>query len=84
MTETTEETMLEIQDTLVSLDLIERYFCCDIDKCKGQCCIEGDAGAPLTPAERDTIEALMPTLRPDLLPRATRRGAAISTRRVTS
>lgn len=73
MTETTEETMLEIQDTLVSLDLIERYFCCDIDKCKGQCCIEGDAGAPLTPAERDTIEALMPTLRPDLLPRAIER-----------
>lgn len=73
MTETTEEIMLEIQNTLVSLDLIERYFCCDIEKCKGECCIEGDAGAPLTEAERDTIDALMPTLRPMLLPSALER-----------
>ena len=40
--------MLEIQNTLVSLDLIEQYFCCDLDACLGQCCIDGDAGAPVT------------------------------------
>lgn len=71
--ETTEELMLQIQDTLVSLDLIERFFCCDIDKCKGECCIEGDAGAPLTEPERDTLEELLPTLRPHLLPQALER-----------
>ena len=40
--------MFQIQNTLVSLDLAEEYFCCDLDKCKGACCIEGDAGAPVT------------------------------------
>ena len=33
--------MLQIKDTLVSLDLIERYFICDLDSCLGACCIEG-------------------------------------------
>ncbi|MDE6228682.1 MAG: DUF3109 family protein, partial [Muribaculaceae bacterium] len=40
--------MFQIQDTLVSLDLAEEFFCCDLDACKGECCIEGDAGAPVT------------------------------------
>ena len=38
--------MLEILDTLVSLDLFKVFFCCDLEKCHGACCIEGDAGAP--------------------------------------
>lgn len=73
MTETSEEIMLEIQNTLISLDVIERFFCCDIEKCKGECCIEGDAGAPITEAERETIDALLPVLRPSLLPSALER-----------
>ncbi len=68
-----EEIMLQIQDTLVSLDLAERFFCCDIDACLGECCIEGDAGAPLTADERDTIDSLLPILTPRLLPSAVRR-----------
>ena len=47
--------MLEIQDKLVSLDLAEQYFCCDLDKCLGECCIEGDAGAPVTEEEKEKI-----------------------------
>ena len=47
--------MLQIRDTLISLDLIEDYFVCDLDKCLGACCIEGDAGAPLTPEEYETL-----------------------------
>ncbi|MBD5254016.1 MAG: DUF3109 family protein [Barnesiella sp.] len=62
--------MFQIQDTLVSLDLAERFFCCDLDKCHGQCCIDGDAGAPITEAERDIINEIAPGLRDDLLPRA--------------
>ncbi len=70
--ETTETVMLEIQNTLVSLDLIERFFCCDLDKCLGACCIDGDAGAPLTDNERDEIEKLLPQIYDDLSPAAQR------------
>ena len=62
--------MLQIQDTLVSLDLAERYFCCDLDACKGQCCLEGDAGAPLEAEEVGRIEALLPVIWDELLPAA--------------
>lgn len=68
-----EQIMLQIQDTLVSLDLAERYFCCDIDACLGECCIEGDAGAPITPEEHEEIDRLLPVIKPRLLPSAIRR-----------
>lgn len=64
--------MLQIQDTLVSLDLLERYFCCDLDSCRGECCIEGDAGAPITEDERDRLEEILPEVLPDLSPAARR------------
>lgn len=70
----TEETvMLQIQDTLVSLDLAERFFCCDLDACKGECCIEGDAGAPVTEAEADELRRLMPVVERYMLPEAIER-----------
>lgn len=62
--------MFQIQDTLVSLDLAERFFCCDLDKCLGACCIEGDAGAPVTPAEVAEIEKILPQVEAEMLPRA--------------
>lgn len=77
--ETEETIMLEIQNTLVSLDLIERFFCCDIEKCLGECCIEGDAGAPLTEKERDEIDAILPEIEGDLLPSARERIAEAGT-----
>lgn len=67
---TEEEIMFQIKDTLVSLDLAERFFCCDLDACHGECCIEGDAGAPITPAERDIINDITPKIRGELLPGA--------------
>lgn len=60
--------MLQIKDTLVSLDLIERYFCCDLDACLGACCIEGDSGAPVTEAECDAIRRVLPAVEPLMLP----------------
>ena len=69
-TETEEIDMLQIQDTLVSLDLLERHFLCDLDKCKGQCCIDGDAGAPITEAEQRKIEEILPEIIDDLSPAA--------------
>lgn len=62
--------MLQIQDTLVSLDLLERHFLCDLASCKGECCIEGDAGAPITEDERREIENLLPEIIDDLSPAA--------------
>lgn len=72
MIETQTVDMLQIQDTLVSLDLLERYFCCDLDSCRGECCIEGDAGAPITEAERGRLEEILPEVLPDLSPAARR------------
>lgn len=62
--------MFQIQDTLVSLDLAEEFFCCDLSKCLGTCCIEGDAGAPVTPAEVEKIKESLPAIEADMLPRA--------------
>ena len=45
--------MLEIQDTLVSLDLFSQHFCCDLSVCKGCCCVEGDAGNYWCEATKD-------------------------------
>lgn len=68
--EETEEFMLQIDNTLVSLDLAERFFCCDLNSCLGECCIEGDAGAPITEDERREIERILPVIWDDLLPAA--------------
>lgn len=62
--------MIQIQHTLVSLDLIEKYFVCDLDACLGACCIEGDAGAPLTRRESDRIAEIYPEIRGEMAPRA--------------
>ena len=64
--------MLQIKDTLVSLDLVERFFCCNLDKCLGECCIDGDAGAPITEEEKKKIEEILPEIWDDLLPAAQR------------
>jgi hypothetical protein len=62
--------MLQIQNALVSLDIAEQFFCCDLAACLGACCIEGDAGAPITNDEQKKIEDLIPIIADDLLPRA--------------
>ena len=48
--------ILEVGGVLLSTDLITEYFCCDLDACGGACCIEGDAGAPVTLEEVAEIE----------------------------
>lgn len=65
--------MLQIQDALVSLDLAEEFFCCDLDRCLGECCIEGDAGAPITEAEFEQLKKLVDIVEPYLLPSAKER-----------
>lgn len=61
--------LVEIQDKVVSLDLFEKKFVCDLNACKGACCIEGDAGAPITEEEiavlEDDLEFIKPYMRPE-------------------
>lgn len=62
--------MLQIHDKLVSFDLAERFFCCDLDACKGACCLDGDAGAPLDKGEAEVLRKILPEIWNDLLPAA--------------
>lgn len=48
--------ILQIGDILISSDIITEKFCCDYETCKGICCVEGDAGAPVTIDEVMEIE----------------------------
>ena len=62
--------MVEIQDTLVSFDVFRECFCCDLAACGGACCVEGDAGAPLTLDEIGELEEAAEQLRDELTPEA--------------
>mgnify|MGYP003298511830 FL=1 len=62
--------MFLIQNTLVSLDILEKDFCCNLDVCHGCCCIEGDAGAPISDEECREVEQILPILLPDMTPEA--------------
>ncbi|MFN2439703.1 MAG: DUF3109 family protein, partial [Chitinophagaceae bacterium] len=48
--------MIAIDNILVSDDVVEAQFVCDLHKCKGGCCEDGDAGAPLEKDEMNIID----------------------------
>lgn len=48
--------MIEIDNVLVTADVINEHFVCDLNKCKGACCVEGDLGAPLEEDELVQLE----------------------------
>ena len=56
--------MIEIDDKIVSADILRECFACDLGKCKGICCVEGDAGAPLELEEVDELEENYPAYAP--------------------
>ena len=58
--------MLIVQDKLVSDDIAEVHFLCDLNACKGACCWEGDAGAPLEPEETSILEEIYEDIKPFL------------------
>jgi len=62
--------MLQIHDTIVSLDLLDEAFVCDLSVCKGICCVEGDAGAPVEESEIACLEKALPVIWDDLSPEA--------------
>lgn len=58
--------MLQIDNTLISLDIKEKEFVCNLSKCKGACCVEGDVGAPLENNELETLDSIYDEVKPYL------------------
>jgi hypothetical protein len=56
--------MIQIGKALVSEDIIEKQFVCNIEKCKGECCVQGDAGAPLVKEELEILENIFESVKP--------------------
>ena len=56
--------MIEHRGTLISEDLFEKRFVCDLNACKGACCVEGASGAPLEVEEETLLRELWPKIRP--------------------
>jgi hypothetical protein len=60
--------MFQLGKTLVSKDLIEKEFVCNLSACKGICCVEGEAGAPLDEDELKILMDIYPKVKPFLRP----------------
>lgn len=58
--------MILIDDTCISDDIAEQQFVCDLHKCKGACCVEGDLGAPLEESELKILEEIYYKIEPYL------------------
>ncbi len=62
--------MIQIQQTLLSDDIFDEQFICDLCKCKGQCCVDGESGAPITQEEYVQIQRILPLIQDMLSPKA--------------
>ena len=62
--------ILQVGDVLLSPDIFTEHFCCDLSACGGACCVEGEAGAPVTAEECRELERVLPAVRMQLDPRA--------------
>ncbi|MGH1387273.1 DUF3109 family protein [Kordia sp.] len=58
--------MFQIGKTIISEDIIEKDFVCNLAACKGECCVAGDAGAPLEKEEVKILEDIYDTVKPFL------------------
>ena len=56
--------MIAIGHTLISEDIFEKQFVCDLNACKGECCVSGDSGAPLDKKELKILDAIYPVVKP--------------------
>ena len=52
--------MMQVGNCIVGTELLEEFFLCNLDSCKGHCCVEGEAGAPLEKEEVELIEKYYP------------------------
>jgi hypothetical protein len=60
--------MFQLGKTIVSEEILENDFVCNLSACKGNCCIDGDAGAPLSEQETKILEEIYPKIKPYLRP----------------
>ncbi len=58
--------MIVIDNSVISDDIADQYFVCELTKCKGACCVEGDMGAPLEKEELAILEEIYPVVKPYL------------------
>tara|TARA_B100001250_G_scaffold412137_1_gene442574 strand:- start:318 stop:878 length:561 start_codon:yes stop_codon:yes gene_type:complete len=56
--------MIQVQDKIISLDVFEKHFVCDLIECKGACCVEGDSGAPLLKKEEEILRGIYDKVKP--------------------
>lgn len=64
--------ILDVEGILVSSEVIDTYFCCDLEACHGACCIEGDSGAPVLAQEEELVAHAYPLVQ-DYLPESQQR-----------
>jgi hypothetical protein len=57
---------VSIRKTIVSEDILSKDFVCNLTACKGACCVNGDAGAPLSLEETTILEGIYPKVKPFL------------------
>lgn len=60
--------MLQIDNTLISFDVFDKTFVCQLHACKGNCCVEGDSGAPLDENETIILDEIYPKVEPYMTP----------------
>ena len=56
--------MIQLEDKIISLDIFEKHFVCDLNACKGACCVEGDSGAPLLEEEQAILQKIYDKVKP--------------------
>ena len=56
--------MIQVEDKIISMDVFEKQFVCDLNACKGACCVEGDSGAPLTVEEEKKLNTIYEKVKP--------------------
>ena len=56
--------MIQVEDKIISLDVFEKHFVCDLNVCKGACCVEGDSGAPLLKEEEKILDEIYEKVKP--------------------
>ena len=56
--------MIQVEDKIISMDVFEKHFVCDLNVCKGACCVEGDSGAPLLKEEEKILDEIYAKVKP--------------------
>ena len=56
--------MIQVEDKIISMDVFEKQFVCDLNACKGACCVEGDSGAPVLKEEERILDQIYEKVKP--------------------